>query len=302
MAKKRLSMNVQCYLMIALPLIGFFVFTLYPILWTFRWSVFSYNGVPSETRFIGLDNFIRMFTVDLDYWKAWLNTFKFAICKIPLEYIIAMIAALLLNQKRLKLKGMYRAVYYLPSIISAVVIGLIFSNLFGFFGLMNGILIDLGIVSEGIDWFAGKGSALAVLVISSIWNTFGVNVMYLMAAFANVPEDVYESAKLDGASSVRMFFSITLPMIAPIFQIMLLLSLIGTLSINEFILVMTGGGPGGSTMTVMAYLTQKFVPGFTSEATPALGYGCALSVVTTILFAVISFIYNAASKKMNDLY
>ncbi len=297
------SMTLQCYLLLALPIIGFLVFTIYPILWTFRWSFFYYNQVPSQTRFIGLDNFITMFTQDFTYLKAWGNTLLFAVCKIPLEISLAVLLAVILNTK-IKGSNFFRTIYYLPNVISMAIIGLIFSNIFQHFGIVNETLIKLGITEQAVGWFDTKIGAYFVLVIASTWNSFGINTMYVLAALTNVPDDVYEAAAIDGASRLQTFFKITLPLILPTFQTILLLSIIGTLGINDLILVLTGGAPGGKTMTVMAYLTKKFVPGFTTDtvANLPLGYGCAMSLCTTIIFAVIAILYNKLSGKMKEVY
>ncbi len=296
-SRKRTEAAV-CYAMIAPQLIGFFLLTLYPILWTFRWSFYSYNGIPSYTRFIGLENFKTMFTTDFTYWKMWGQTILFVVAKVPLEIIFSMILALILS-RGLKGSNFFRTAYYMPVVISTVIVGVMFSNMFSYFGWVNGILNKLGM--ESVDWFANRWTALAVLVISSIWNTFGTNVMYFLAALTNVPKELYECAKLDGASPAKTFFKITLPMIASMFQVILLLSLLGTLSVNEAILALTGGGPTGQTYTIMSYLTKQFVPGFTESTNPALGYGCAMSLVTTVLFAIIGILYNQLSKKKNDV-
>lgn len=295
------SEEFWCYIMLALPIIGFLVLKVYPILWTFRWSFFSYNGVISQTRFIGLDNFKTIFTTDFSYWKVWGNTLLISLVKLPFEIILAMGLALMLN-KKLKGSGIYQALYYLPHIISASIVGLIFSNMFNFNGSINHILHSFGLIGENIDWFSSKSTAIGMIVAGSIWTHFGVNVMYLLAALANVPDDLYESAEIDGASSTRKFFSITLPMIAPIFQTILLLSILNVLSMNEYVLVLTNGGPYGQTHTVMSYLYSKFVPGFADTALPQLGYGCAMSLLTTILFAFISLGYNKLSSKMKNIY
>lgn len=292
---------MQCYLMIALPLIGFFVFTLYPILWTFRLSLFSYNGVASSTKYIGLENFVRLFTTDFTYWKVWINTLLFAICKIPIEISLAMFLSVLLNTK-IKGSSFFRSAYYLPSVVSVAIVGLVFSNLFGYYGVINSVLVKLNILSENVEWFSSYGRALTVIVTASIWNTFGVNVMYLLAALSNVPAEVYEAAELDGASRFTKFFKVTLPLISPVFRTILLLSILGTLGSNELILVLTGGAPGGQTNTVMSYLTSQFVPGFFTSASPALGYGSAMSVITTAIFAIIAVFYNRFSKRMSEMY
>ena len=299
--KRKANMALQCYIMIALPLLGFLVFSVYPILWSFRWSLYSYNGAAASARFIGLENFVTLFTTDPTYWRMWGNTLLFAFCKMPLEIILAMSVALLLNQ-HFKLTGFFRSVYYLPSVVSVAIIGLIFSNMFNYFGVINSFLLRIGVITENIDWFASTPTAFATIVIASVWNTFGINVMYLLAALSNVPTEIYESATIDGASRARKFFSVTLPMIAPVFRTILLLSLIGTLGANDIVLTLTGGGPGGTTNTVMSYVTKRFVPGFTEDAKPALGYGCSMSLMTTIILSTIAIAYNRFSKKMNELY
>ena len=301
MKRQNITEIWQCYLMISTQIIGFLVLSVYPIFWTLRWAFYNYNGVPSETRFIGLQNFINLFTIDTTYWKVWGNTVLFAVCKMPVELTFAMILALLLN-RNIKGKNFFRSMYYLPNIISVAVIGLVFSNLFSYWGWVNAALERLGLISSGIDWFASKGTAFTVLLTGAVWNTFGINVMYFMAALAGVPAEVYESAKLDGASKSVTFFKITIPMIAPIFKIVLLLSMIGTLSVNDYILALTNGGPAGETFTVMSYLTQQFVPGFAETSTPNIGFGSAMSIVTTIMFALIAWGYNSFSKKMNSAY
>ncbi|MDR0405519.1 MAG: sugar ABC transporter permease [Clostridiales bacterium] len=289
---------LQCFLMIGTQIIGFLVLSVYPIIWTFRWAFYAYDGIAANTRFIGLQNFISMFTVDLTYWRTWANTLLYAALKIPIELCLAMILALMLN-RRLRGSHFFRAVFYLPNIISVAVVGLIFTNMFGYFGWVNGTLLKIGAVREGVDWFAGRGTAFAVLVTGGVWSTFGINVMYFMAALAGISEDIYESARLDGASGFTAFRKITVPMIAPVLQIILLLSLVGTLGVNEFILTSTNGAPGGQTLSVMAYLTRQFVPGFMAAgAKPRLGYGCAMSVVTTVIFAVVALAYDKVSKKM----
>jgi len=212
-----------------------------------------------------------------------------------------MVIALMLNSK-VKGGGLFRSIFYLPNVVSVAIIGLIFSSMFGYFGIINATLTRLGIINGAIDWFASKRTAMTVLVVASVWNTFGLNVMYILAALTNVSEDLYESARLDGVNSIQKFFYITLPLIAPVFQTILLLSILGTLCVNEFVLVLTGGGPGGKTFTMMSYLTKQFVPGFTESMSPALGYGCSMSVITTLLLGIVAVAYNRFSEKMSNLY
>ena len=295
------SEEFWCFVMLALPIIGFLLFQLYPILWTFKWSFFSYTGIKSQTYFIGLENFKTMFTTDLRYWETWGNTLLFTLLKIPIEMVLAMLLALALNRE-MRGSRMFQAIYFLPSVISIVIIGLILTNIFSYNGVINTFLKQLGIINKSIDWFATKKTAVTMIIAGTVWNSFGINVMYLLSSLANVPQELYESGMLDGATGFKKFWYITLPLIAPMFQVVLLLSLVGTLSLNEYIIVLTNGGPSGQTNTVMSYLYTKFVPGFAETSVMQLGYGCAMSLVTTVIFIIVSVIYNKISKKMKEIY
>lgn len=290
--------ELQCYLMIAIPIIGFFVFTLYPLIWAARLSFFSYTGIPSETRMIGLANYIKLFA-DPSYWRAWGTTLQIAAIKIPIEYVLGFLIANMLSHGR-KGADFFRSAFYLPAIVSTAIVGFIFSNLFEYFGPINVILSKIGFIGQNVDWFSQKGTALAALVTSGVWHSLGTMVMYFMAALATVPLELYESADIEGAGSVTKFFKITIPMIAPILQIVLMLSIISMLGVNESILVMTNGAPAGSTHSVMSYITSRVVPGFGIVSN--LGYSSAMCVVTSVIVCVIALLYNLFSRKMKNLY
>lgn len=286
--------------MLSPQIIGFFVFSLYPILWAVRKGFYYYTGVPADTYFVGFENFKRVITTDTTYWGTWLTTLKFAVMKMPIEIILALLLAVMLS-KNIRFKGFFRAVYYLPHIISVAIVGLIFANLYDYFGFVNAWLVKFGWIQKEISWFSETNTAMSVLVVSGIWSTFGINVLYFIAALSNVPDELYEAAELDGAGAVRKFFSITLPMIAPVFQTILLLSINGTLHTNEIVLALTGGAPAGTTHTVMSYQVNQFVPGF-STGTVNLGYGCAMSVITSVIMTAIALGYNRFSSKMQNVY
>ena len=292
--------TLECYGVLSTQIIGFFVFTLYPMLWAAKKALYYYDGLKTTEKFVGLSNFVAAFTTDTTYWKTWLFTLKFALMKMPLELGFAMILALMLY-KDLKGRGFFRAMFYLPNVISIAIVGVIFTNLFDYFGFINAWLVKLNIVKENVEWFAQPLTAQWALVLGSVWCTFGVNVLYFIAALNNVPEELYESAKLDGANAVTIFFKITLPLMAPVLQTILLLSLNGTLQTSDYILVTTNGAPGGETFTVMSYLVSKFVPGF-AEITVNIGYGCALSIITSIIMCLIAVGYTKVSAKLQNLY
>ncbi len=289
----------QCYMLLLPEIIGFFVFTLYPMFWAAKKSWFFYTGIESMQKFIGWDNFVGVFK-DTTYWSTWLTTLKFMVYKLPFELPLAMLIALLLN-KKLKGSGFFRSMYYLPNVISIAIIGLIFSNMFDYFGFVNAWLMKLGLIETEISWMSTTSGAMTVLIIGAIWNTFGVNVMYFLAALANVPEEMYEAAKLDGAGRFTVFFKITLPMMAPVLQTIILLALNGSLHTSDYILVTTNGAPGGTTFTVMSYIVNQFVPGFAANSVN-IGYGCAMSLVTSFFMCVFAIFYMKLSKRMENVY
>lgn len=297
--KIRLGRNYRqkeraCYVMLAPQIIGFLVFSIVPMLWAISLSCYNYNMI--RMRFTGLENF-KILLTDKAYWTALGNTFLYAIMKIPVELPLALILAVVLSKIK-KGAGIYRAVYYLPHVVSIALVALVFSNLFGVFGVINSALVKAGFNMLGHNWFETKLSSMSVVVIADIWMSFGVNVLYFIAALANIPEDVYESAELDGATAFQTFFRITIPMIAPTLQIILMLSIIGTLGINEIIIVMTNGAPGGSTYSVQSYIFQNYAPGI-ANGNINVGYGCAMSLVTGLILASVTGVYMKLSSKVS---
>lgn len=285
-----------CYLMLSPQIIGFCVFTIIPLIWAVSHAWTYYDMI--STRFVGMENF-KILTHDATYWKSLGTTFLYALMKMPVELPIALILAVLLHQK-IKMKGLFRGIYYMPHVISIALTALVFSNLFSHFGVINAMLKGVGAIGVPVEWFNTKLGAMSVIVMADIWRSFGVNVMYFISALANIPEDLYEAAKIDGANTVQCFFKITIPMIMPVAQIIIMLSLVGTMQINEMVLVMTNGAPGGATHSVQSYIFQNYAPGL-AAGTVNVGYGCAMALVTAVILAVITMGYMKYSNKLNNM-
>ena len=299
MLSKRTKNDIQAYIMLSPQIIGFLLFSIFPLIWAIRLSWFSYNGIAEQTRFVGWENFVTLMS-DTSYWSSLANTFLFFLMKLPFEIPVAMFLAVLLS-KKLRGAGFFRAMYYMPHVISVAITALVFTNMFSYFGFINGWLQNLHISELPIEWFGTKFKAMFVLVLADTWRSFGVNVMYFMAAIQNVPEDVYEAAKIDGAGKLTTFFRLTLPLIAPVMQVILMMSVIGTLGTNELVLVLTNGAPGGTTHTVKSYIFQNYAPGM-ADMNVNIGYGCAMSLVTGLILAAITLTYMKFSEKMKSIY
>ncbi len=301
MKKLHSANKIQEILMITPMTIGFLLFSVYPIIWVLRWSFFKYNGY-SEPVFVGLGNFIRVFSRDPAYWNSLKNTFLIAGMKMIFEIPLALVLAVLLNNK-IKGSSFFRVVFFLPSVFSIAVVGLIFSILFGAYnGIVNAILKNIGLVTQNISWFSDKGHAMFVIILVSLWTTFGLNMIYFLMGLQNISKSLYECASIDGANEVQQFFYITMPLVAPILQLVLMLSVLGTMKMTDLILVLTNGAPGGSTEVVMTYIFKYFFSyGESAAMEVQFGYASSMAVVTAVILGIVTLIYLKVSKKMQEV-
>lgn len=301
MKKLHSANKIQEILMITPMTIGFLLFSVYPIIWVLRWSFFKYNGY-SEPVFVGLGNFIRVFSRDPAYWNSLKNTFLIAGMKMIFEIPLALVLAVLLNNK-IKGSSFFRVVFFLPSVFSIAVVGLIFSILFGAYnGIVNAILKNIGLITQNISWFSDKGHAMFVIILVSLWTTFGLNMIYFLMGLKNISKSLYECASIDGANEVQQFFYITMPLVAPILQLVLMLSVLGTMKMTDLILVLTNGAPGGSTEVVMTYIFKYFFSyGESAAMEVQFGYASSMAVVTAVILGIVTLIYLKVSKKMQEV-
>lgn len=289
---------ISSYLVLTPQIIGFFVFSIYPILWVFRYSMYDYDGVTEI--FTGMENFIRVFTRDKDYWMSIVNTFIIAYGKLIIELPLSLLAAMLLSRKTLKFKKLFSVGFYMPNVVGTAVSAMMFIFIFGSFnGIINNAMMSMGIIEEAHNWFGDKWSAMSVIGIHSIWSGFATNMLFFMAGFQNIPDDLYEAADLDGANKVKQFFHITLPMIAPTFRIILMLAMINGMQMTNNVMLLTNGGPAGKTNVVMLHIYNRF---FGDGAAAQYGYASALGVVTSFIVAGVTLVYLRISKKSASIY
>ncbi len=292
--RKSTTDSYQALFMLAPMMIGFILFTYVPIAYILRYAMYQSNGFK-ET-WIGLENFIRLFTRDEIYWKTVLNAVILSMGKLLVEIPLALVLAVLLN-KGLKATGFFRVTLFLPAIISTAIAGLIFSLMFAAFnGIINGMLMNVHIISRPINWFGNKWSAMFVLGLASVWNNYGINMIFFLMVLQSVPLELYECAQMDGITPMKKFFYITLPMIGPTFQAVLLMAIVGSLKVSDLVLATTNGQPAGGTEVVMTYVFKYFF-GYDGRNIE-VGYASAMAVVTGIILAIISVIYMQATKKL----
>lgn len=297
--RERAINHAKSFLFVLPQLIGLLVFSIYPIVWVVQHSFYDFDGVTKI--FNGLYNYTRVFTNDPTYWKAWGNTLILSFGKLAIELPLALFLAVLLNSK-LKGKSFFRTVFFLPNVISVAVMGLIFYFMFATFeGIVNNSLLEFGLIQAPIDWFGNKWTAMFVIGISSIWQNFGINMLFFLSGLMNIPKELYECAEVDGASKPKQFFKITLPMLGPVMQVIVMMGIVGSIKITDLVLVLTNGQPAGGTEVVMTYLFKKFFNYGEVSVMPQIGYACALGVVTSIILGIITVIYLRTTRKMSSI-
>ena len=286
------------YLFVLPTFIMFILLTLYPMIWVYRNMFYEYDGI-SKAVFVGLNNFIRVFTRDTDWWKAVVVTFEIAILKLIIEIPLAVITAAIINEPRIKGKGIFRGVYFLPTVTSAAVMSVVFTFIFSpYNGILNSILLNFGIIDKSMDFLGNPTSALICCTVVSVWQIFGQNTLLVLSGLQGIPDDVYESAEIDGAGRLRCFWEISVPLMMPTFRVILMLAIIGSLGVFDSVYVLTDGGPRGATTTMAVAIYKRLF----GEGIPEYGYTAALSAISSVITGILTIIYLSISKKSSEIY
>jgi raffinose/stachyose/melibiose transport system permease protein len=215
---------------------------------------------------------------------------------------LAIVLAFFVND-RVKGSSVFRIIFFLPTIFSIAVVGLIFTILFrADNGIVTAGLGHRNVVSENLCFFGSRWSAMTVILTVSLWTTFGLNMVYFLMGLQNIPKELYECSMLDGASAPRQFFSITIPLLAPVIQIVIMISVMGTMRLADLLLVMTNGQPGGTTEVAMTYIFKMFFAYGDIARRNQYGYGSALTIILSIILAIMTVFYLNRSKKLKDIY
>ena len=288
------------YLMLLPNIIMFAVFTVYPILWALRYMLFDYSGY-GEAKFVGMDNFVRVFTRDPVFWDSVVNTFVYVGGKLILTLPIAFMLAFLLS-KSTRINAVSQSIIFTPTIMSSAVMALIFYLLFNTYnGEINRFLMWLGVIDENINWL-GVQHAMLTVIILAVWGGVGNYMVYFIAGLTGISTDVYESAKLDGANGAQTLFRITIPLLAPVLKMILMLALVISFMDMQSIMVLTEGGPMGKTNVMFLYIYQLFFPiSAGSTVTQEFGYGAAVSLVAACIIGLITGLYLFIGSKLDKV-
>jgi lactose/L-arabinose transport system permease protein len=276
----RLQYKAAPYLYIAPFFILFAVFMLYPFVYSIYLSFVEWNG-GGEKIFIGLDNYTRLFS-DKVFWQSLWNGVIIFFLYVPLMLVMSLFLAILLNKEWMKAKGIFRTAFFTPNIMAVVAISFVFVILLntqdGFF---NAILLNLGLIKEPIGWLDTPFWARVSVALMVLYRWVGYNMILILAGLQNIPKELYDAAKVDGANSFQSLWYITLPLLKKIMAFCTILSTVGTYSLFTEPFILTGGGPLNSTITPVLLIYR--------ESFQNLNFGYASSIA--VMFFVLMMIF-----------
>jgi multiple sugar transport system permease protein len=265
-------------------LVGFLIFTAIPVGAAFVLAFYDYDLLLGAS-FAGLENF-RELASDEVFRAAFFNTVYFTTVSVPLSVVLGLVTAMLVNQA---LRGVviFRSIFLLPYVTVTVALSLVWKWIYlPDVGLINSALGIIGI--DGPAWLTSERWAMPGLIIMTVWKSFGYNMVLFLAGLQNIPEHLYDAAKVDGATGWRRFLHITLPMLSPTTFFVVVISIISSFQVFDQALIMTNGGPGTATTTLVLYIYQV---GFQSFE---MGYAAAVALVlfaAIFIFTVVQFMF-----------
>lgn len=282
--------NVYGWIFISLAFLLYIIFTIYPAIESLVLAFQSFEG--GKYVFAGFRNFKRMFG-DGIFLQSLKNTFLYMIIQVPIMLVLALVLATVLNNKSLKLKGFFRTSIFLPCVTSLVAYSILFKMMFSLDGIVNKVLMALGILDAPYQYLQDSTWARAVIIIAMIWRWTGYNVIFYLSALQNIPKETFEAAKVDGANSIQTFFRVTIPQLKPIILLTTIMSTNGTLQLFDETMNITQGGPANSTLTISHYIyNQSFV------YAPTFGYASAISYVVVFIMIILAIIqFSVAGKE-----
>lgn len=288
--KKGRSRFIFCCL--APAVILFVIFMIIPTIDVFKMSLYKWGGYTAEKTFVGFDNFKTLLQSD-KFYQAFQNTVLLIVVVTIVTFSMAIIFAAILTREKIKGQTFFRVVFYIPNILSVVVISAIFSAIYDpNQGLLNSFLNLFRGADNPILWLGSQKIVIYSIIIAMVWQAIGYYMVMYMASMANIPESLYESASLEGAGRLTQFFSITLPLIWTNIRTTLTFFVISTINMS-FLMVkaMTNGGPDGASNVFLSYMYQE------AYTNSSYGYGMAIGVAVFLFSFALAAVLNAVTKR-----
>lgn len=276
---------VWAYIFILPQLLYFLLASAYPIVMSYVYSFYEWDGLGPPTRFIGFANYIELLHDEL-FWNSFYNALIYGLAATVLTVVFSFLLALVLNDVNMKGRTIYRTLYFLPVVTVSSIIGIMFNNIFGIQGFTNQFLQSIGLISEPIRFWLDPLLAMIMLILVGTWKHIGVVMIYWLAGLQMIPIDLYEAAKIDGANYWKMLMKITLPLLKPVAATILLLTVGSSLHVFDLVRTLTNGGPYHHTETIELFIYQYAFA--TQFGGVRVGYASAAGVYLGIFVLFVS--------------
>lgn len=279
----RLKSTLENYLFVLPALAIFSIFYIYPFYKVFQLSLYRWDGISPAMQFVGLSHFKDIiFNDPVQWWPAIGHAAYITVLALVFQNALALILALACDRD-IKGGNIYRMIFYLPPVLSGIVVGLIWNWIYdGNYGLLNYWLGVLGLSNLKRTWLADPKTALTAVAVVHMWKGFGWGFVILLAGLQNIPRQLYEAAKVDGANAWDVFKSVTVPLMIPVFVLVSILTILGTMQIYDIIVSTTGGGPGYHTEVPVTRILASMI------GSSRFGYACAQGIIFGIILLVVS--------------
>jgi len=280
--------ELTAWLFISPIVLGILIFQFYPTLFSFYISFNQWN-LLSPPKWIGLNNYVELFTIDRFFKNTMINTATYALATVFAGLALGLIFAVLLNQD-IRGKYLYRAIYFVPVIAPTVAVALLWQVLYDpNFGVFNGLLRMVGI--HGPNWLGNTTWAMRSIIFEAIWAGLGFTILIFLAGLQGISQEYYEAAEIDGANALQKFFFITMPLLSPTTFFLLVTGVIGSFQVFDIPFVMTGGGPANSTQMVVMYLYNN------AFVIQKMGLAAAVAFIVFVVIIILTFLNFRISKR-----
>ncbi len=298
-SRRRVQLWCLAFLLPGLVLGG--LFTFYPMVMSWYYSLVQWNGFGSARTFVGLDNY-RKLVHDSYFWAAFGRSFLFVVVAVPIRLGLALLVAIVLNNQALKLSKFYRTFFFLPVVTASAIVGIVMTFVLSpFHGPVNQALQHLSAIGSPVDFLGNSHTALWSIMGVEIWKDFGISMIYWLAALQTVPKEYQEAAAVDGANAWQTFRRVTAPILLPFAAIIVVLTANNTLHLFALVQSMTQGGPYYATQVIEVFIYQTGFASENSGGVPQLGYASAAGCLFGLAVMVIALLQLWAVKRANNV-
>ncbi len=287
----KLKSTLENYLFILPAVTIFSIFYIYPFSQVFMLGLYDWDGISLTKTFVGLDNFKDIIFSDPVWWQSMRQAGWITLIALVFQNALAFLLAWACDRE-IRLKNYYRLIFFLPPILSEVVVGLVWGWILeGNYGLLNGWLGQIGLTELARNWLTDPKTALNCVAIVHCWKGFGWGFLIFLAGLQTIPRELYEAAKVDGANSWHTFRKVTIPLMIPVAILVAILTVLGTMQAFVLIIAMTGGGPGYHTEVPVLRILASM------RGSSRFGYACAQGIIFGVILVSVSFIQYRFSKR-----